>query len=280
MKKVEIRAAADGGTVEERVAPERVEQLCLDDDQLAQLNALAAQCEQVYGPARDIEWAFAGGQLYLLQCRAVTRTGSSPRPPTPPVASGAVEAIERVPFFANMSPRDVEGIAALFKERRFVAGETITKEGAGGAAFFVIESGRQPCRSAADERAVLSRRRLLRRDRADRRGRPLGDDHCRTAISCVTGSRTGSSGRSCSRTQPSRGTCCRRWPNDCAPRRTTKRRRSCGDSQAVPSTRAEPRAAPTRSAIAIAAARSRGAKVTPVVVAAGASTNRPRVSPR
>ena len=41
VKKIAIRAAADGGTVEETVAPELVEQLCLDDDQLAQLNALA-----------------------------------------------------------------------------------------------------------------------------------------------------------------------------------------------------------------------------------------------
>ena len=41
LKKIAIRAAADGGTFEETVAPERVEQLCLDDDQLAQLNALA-----------------------------------------------------------------------------------------------------------------------------------------------------------------------------------------------------------------------------------------------
>jgi pyruvate,water dikinase len=148
LKKIAIRAAADGGTFEEQVAPELVEQLCLDDDQLAQLSALAASCDQVYGPARDIEWAFAGGQLYLLQCRAITRAGSSPRP-TAPAASGPVEVIERVPFFANMSPRDVEGIAALFKERRFAAGETVTKEGAGGAAFFVIESGRRRSRSAA-----------------------------------------------------------------------------------------------------------------------------------
>ena len=82
-KKIAIRAAADGGTVEEAVAPELVEQLCLDDDQLAQLNALAGRCEEVYGPARDIEWAFAGGQLYLLQCRAVTRADrhrGRPRP--------------------------------------------------------------------------------------------------------------------------------------------------------------------------------------------------------
>src|SRR3954468_20597802 len=58
-KKLAIRAADNGGTFEEAVAPELVEKLCLDDDQLAQLNALAAHCDVVYGPARDIEWAFA-----------------------------------------------------------------------------------------------------------------------------------------------------------------------------------------------------------------------------
>jgi len=157
VKKIAIRAAADGGTFEETLAPELVEQLCLDDDQLAQLNALAAKCDEVYGPARDIEWAFAGGQLYLLQCRAVTRAGSSPRPAAPPAASGPVEVIERVPFFANMSPRDVEGIAALFKERRFAAGETVTKEGAGGAAFFVIESGEATVSIGGRPRATLSK---------------------------------------------------------------------------------------------------------------------------
>jgi pyruvate,water dikinase len=156
-KKLAIRAAADGGTFEEKVAPELVEQLCLDDEQLGQLSALAERCDQVYGPARDIEWAFAGGQLYLLQCRAVTRAGSSPRPTALPAASEAVEAIERVPFFANMSPRDVEGIAALFKERRFAAGETVTKEGAGGAAFYVIESGEATVSIGGRPRATLTK---------------------------------------------------------------------------------------------------------------------------
>lgn len=154
-KKIAIRAAPDGGTFDERVAPEQVEQLCLDDDHLAQLGALAARCEEVYGPARDIEWAIAGGQLYILQCRAVTRAGSSPRPSAPPAGSGPVEVIERVPFFANMGPRDVEGIAALFKERRFAAGETVTKEGAGGAAFFVIESGEATVSIGGRTRATL-----------------------------------------------------------------------------------------------------------------------------
>jgi pyruvate,water dikinase len=75
LKRIAIRTVAGGGTVEEEVAPELVEQLCLDDDRLAELNALAARCEEVYGPARDIEWAVAAGTLYLLQCRAVTRAG-------------------------------------------------------------------------------------------------------------------------------------------------------------------------------------------------------------
>jgi pyruvate, water dikinase len=76
VKKLAIRTLPEGGTVEEDVAPELVERLCLDDDQLAELNGLADRCEEVYGKARDIEFAFAGGQLYLLQCRAVTRAGS------------------------------------------------------------------------------------------------------------------------------------------------------------------------------------------------------------
>jgi pyruvate, water dikinase len=75
LKKLAIRTVAGGGTVEEDVPPDLVEQLCLDDGQLGELNRLADRCEQIYGPARDIEWAFAGGTLYLLQCRAVTRAG-------------------------------------------------------------------------------------------------------------------------------------------------------------------------------------------------------------
>jgi pyruvate,water dikinase len=75
LKRIAIRGVATGGTVEEEVPPELVERLCLDDSQLEDLNRLAVRCEQVYGPARDIEWAIAGGTLYVLQCRAVTRAG-------------------------------------------------------------------------------------------------------------------------------------------------------------------------------------------------------------
>jgi Pyruvate phosphate dikinase, AMP/ATP-binding domain/Cyclic nucleotide-binding domain len=144
MKKVAIRSLPDGGTVEERVASALVEQLCLSDDDLSALNRLASQCEAVYGPARDIEWAIADGELYLLQCRAVTRAQGMADPT--PIASGsqegaAVGAVNEVPLFASLRPKDVEQVASLFKERRFAEGETVTKEGSGGAAFFLIQSG-------------------------------------------------------------------------------------------------------------------------------------------
>jgi pyruvate,water dikinase len=74
-KKIAVRSLANGGTVEEKLAPELVERLCLNDDQLREFNRLADRCEQIYGSARDVEWAIAGGRLYLLQCRAITKGG-------------------------------------------------------------------------------------------------------------------------------------------------------------------------------------------------------------
>jgi CRP/FNR family cyclic AMP-dependent transcriptional regulator len=116
--------------------------LCLDDAEIAALSQLALQCEQVYGPRRDIEWAFENGTLYLLQCRAVT-TGKSRKealPPGPPPRD-PVAALRRVELFADMDRRQVEQIARLLKVRPFSKGETVIMEGSGGAAFFLIDSG-------------------------------------------------------------------------------------------------------------------------------------------
>ena len=52
-----------------------------------------------------------------------------------------MEVLQRVPLFADLSEREARQIARLFKARRFAKGETVIKEGSGGAAFFVIESG-------------------------------------------------------------------------------------------------------------------------------------------
>jgi pyruvate, water dikinase len=72
-KDIALRASADGGTVEEAVAEELATALCLSDQMLAQLHDLAGRCEAFFGKGLDLEWAFAGGTLYLLQCRAITR---------------------------------------------------------------------------------------------------------------------------------------------------------------------------------------------------------------
>jgi hypothetical protein len=149
LKKVAVRPLPDGGTVEEPVASELVERLCLEDRHLAMLHQIASRCEEVYGPARDIEWAIAGDELYLLQCRAVTRAQGMPSAAAVAATSASdsgeagvpVEVVEEVPLFASLRAEDAAQVAALFKERRFAAGETVTKEGSGGAAFFLIRSG-------------------------------------------------------------------------------------------------------------------------------------------
>jgi Pyruvate phosphate dikinase, AMP/ATP-binding domain/Cyclic nucleotide-binding domain len=140
LKRIAIRATADGGTVEQPVDPADTERLCLDDAQLAELHALAERCEEIYGPGRDVEWAFADGHLYLLQCRAITGTGgegggAAARPETP------TETLSHTRLFGDLDRTELEQIGAVFKERRFAAGETVVKEGSGGAAFYVIESG-------------------------------------------------------------------------------------------------------------------------------------------
>lgn len=71
-KDVAVRPRSGGGTHEVDVDPADAEALCLDDAQLAQLHDLASACESHLGGPQDIEWAFAGGVLHLLQSRAIT----------------------------------------------------------------------------------------------------------------------------------------------------------------------------------------------------------------
>ena len=140
VKEFAIRGVPGGGTVDEKVSPEMVESLCLDDEQLGALSSLADDCERVYGPQRDIEWAFADGRLYLLQCRAVTVSAGT-APPVSATPQVSPETLERVSLFSGLSGSDRDAIARLFTQRTFAAGETVIKEGSEAAAFFVIESG-------------------------------------------------------------------------------------------------------------------------------------------
>jgi hypothetical protein len=155
-KRLAIRSLPNGGTFEQPVPLAEVNQLCLDDAQLAALSELGLRCEKVYGPRRDIEWAFQDGALYLLQCRAVTtgRARNQAPPPGPPPRD-PVAALGRVQLFDDMDRRQAEQIARLLKERRFAKGETVILEGSGGAAFFLIDSGEAAVSSKGVQLATL-----------------------------------------------------------------------------------------------------------------------------
>ena len=155
-KRVAIRSLPNGGTFEEPVAPTQVVQLCLDEAQLAALGELALRCEKVYGPRRDIEWAFQNGSLYLLQCRAITTgKGHTDAPPPGPPPRDPVAALQRVGLFSDLDRRQAEQIARLLKVRPFAKGETVIMEGSGGAAFFLIDSGQAAVSSKGVHLATL-----------------------------------------------------------------------------------------------------------------------------
>lgn len=72
-----VVAAAGGGTEVVTVDAVRASRPCLDSEALADLVALALRIRLVWPQASDIEWAFAGGHLSLLQRRPVTTLNSA-----------------------------------------------------------------------------------------------------------------------------------------------------------------------------------------------------------
>ena len=57
------------------------------------------------------------------------------------VAKASAETLKKVPIFADLDSRELDQISGSMRERRFAAGDTVTQEGAGGAGFFIVESG-------------------------------------------------------------------------------------------------------------------------------------------
>jgi len=71
-EKTRMTVAVSGGTREVDVPRILRAQPSLTDEQAVEMARLAITLEQTMGYAVDVEWAFAGGQLYLLQCRPIT----------------------------------------------------------------------------------------------------------------------------------------------------------------------------------------------------------------
>jgi CRP/FNR family cyclic AMP-dependent transcriptional regulator len=71
------------------------------------------------------------------------------------VARASVEMLKNVPLFADLDGRELEQIAGSMRERRFSAGDTVTQEGAGGAGFFVVETGQAEVTVAGAARGTI-----------------------------------------------------------------------------------------------------------------------------
>lgn len=72
IKELKLQLRPGGGLQEVRISGLEVRALCLDDTELQQLFALANRCTSVFGAGLDLEWAYAKGQVWLLQCRPIT----------------------------------------------------------------------------------------------------------------------------------------------------------------------------------------------------------------
>ncbi|MGK2853922.1 MAG: PEP/pyruvate-binding domain-containing protein, partial [Microbacteriaceae bacterium] len=71
-----LEAVWDGGVRERDVDTDRSNQFCLAPDQLQDLYGLSRTVADRIGPRRDLEWAIADGQLFVLQDRPITNLPS------------------------------------------------------------------------------------------------------------------------------------------------------------------------------------------------------------
>lgn len=67
----------DGHDRQEDLAPELADARVLDDDTLRRVAELARDVERHYGCPQDLEWAVAGGDIWLVQARPVTTLGAA-----------------------------------------------------------------------------------------------------------------------------------------------------------------------------------------------------------
>jgi CRP/FNR family cyclic AMP-dependent transcriptional regulator len=69
--------------------------------------------------------------------------------------SAPIELLHNVPLFKGLNEKSLKNLASEFTERKFSEGQELTAEGAGGAGFFVIESGTAKVTVDGDDRRTL-----------------------------------------------------------------------------------------------------------------------------
>jgi len=77
-----LRRGADGRDERLDLTPEQGAARVLADDEVLALARLAVEVEEHYGEPQDIEWAYEGGELFLLQSRPITTLSPAEEPPS------------------------------------------------------------------------------------------------------------------------------------------------------------------------------------------------------
>lgn len=85
--KVELDRDKGSGNVRRELSEQEARCECLQDSQIKEIGDAAAAIEKHYKYPLDIEWAYAGGILYILQARRITALNDSSKqaPPARPV---------------------------------------------------------------------------------------------------------------------------------------------------------------------------------------------------
>ena len=71
-KDIRVEPSPEGGTRTVDVPEPKCSQFCLTANELGSIDRLADRCETYRSGGHDVEWAFQGNDLYLLQRRAIT----------------------------------------------------------------------------------------------------------------------------------------------------------------------------------------------------------------
>ena len=150
---------------------DRPDELSLDDDQLGRLLETVGAIESLYDEPVDVEWAFAGGALHVLQARPIT--GYVPLAPAMQTRPGERRLLYIDPFLADgitmsgaVSPltNDLMLLLADLMVKYIVGDVTLDRDvkqgvyGVGGARIYVNVSHLLhliDVRKLADDRRVL-----------------------------------------------------------------------------------------------------------------------------
>jgi pyruvate,water dikinase len=104
-KRIAIRRNPDGTERTDRLRDDEAERRVLTDEQVLALVELATRAEQHYGEPQDMEWAIAGGDIFLVQSRPVTTldavdAGSEPvvtgRAAAPGIVAGRARVVHDI----------------------------------------------------------------------------------------------------------------------------------------------------------------------------------------